>query len=32
MIELRYVELESWYRKLGFQTVAWQWMGEKKLS
>lgn len=32
MIELRYVELESWYRKLGFQTVAWQWMGEKDLS
>lgn len=31
MIELRYVELERWYRKLGFQTVAWQWMGEKSL-
>lgn len=31
MIELRYVELERWYRKLGFQTVAWQWMGEKVL-
>lgn len=32
LIELRYVELESWYRKLGFQTVAWQWMGEKDLG
>lgn len=31
LIELRYVELESWYRKLGFQTVARQWMGEKDL-
>lgn len=31
MIELRYVELESWYRKLNFQTVAHQWMGEKML-
>lgn len=32
LVELRYVELESWYRKLGFQTVAWQWMGEKDLQ
>lgn len=31
MIELRYVELESWYRKLGFQTTRRQWMGEKVL-
>lgn len=32
MIELRYTWLDKWYGKLGFQTVARQWMGEKKLS
>ena len=32
LIELRYVWLEKWYGKRGFQTVARQWMGEKKLS
>ena len=31
LIELRYVWLEKWYGKLGFQTVARQWMGEKML-
>ena len=31
LIELRYVWLESWYRKLGFQTTRRQWMGEKVL-
>lgn len=31
LIELRYVWLESWYGKLGFRTVAHQWMGEKVL-
>lgn len=30
-IELRYTWLESWYGKLGFRTVAHQWMGEKSL-
>lgn len=30
-IELRYTWLESWYGKLGFETVSRQWMGEKKL-
>ncbi len=32
LIELRYVWLENWYKKLGFQTVAQQWMGEKSLT
>lgn len=31
LIELRYTWLEDWYGKLGFQTVARQWMGEKAL-
>ncbi len=31
LIELRYVWLDKWYDKLGFQTVAHQWMGEKTL-
>lgn len=31
LIELRYVWLEKWYSKLGFQTVRRQWMGEKEL-
>lgn len=30
-VELRYVYLEEWYRKLGFETVSHQWMGEKTL-
>ena len=32
MIELRYVELVNWYRKLGFHIVAEQWMGEKRIK
>lgn len=31
LVELRYTWLESWYGKLGFQTVSRQWMGEKSL-
>lgn len=31
LIELRYVWLDKWYSKLGFQTKYWQWMGEKTL-
>ncbi|MFA6729688.1 MAG: GNAT family N-acetyltransferase [Eubacteriales bacterium] len=30
-IELRYVELVDWYKKIGFVPVAYQWMGEKAL-
>lgn len=31
LVELRYTWLESWYGKLGFRTVAHQWMGGKVL-
>ncbi len=31
-IELRYVEIVDWYRKIGFQPTQLQWMGEKKLN
>lgn len=31
-VELRYVYLEEWYRKIGFETVSHQWMGEKVLN
>lgn len=30
-IELRYVELVEWYKKIGFYTTGKQWMGEKCL-
>ncbi len=29
--EALYIELEEWYRAIGFETVSRQWMGEKKL-
>lgn len=32
LIELRYVWLTGWYGKLGFQTAAKQWMGEKSYN
>lgn len=30
-IELRYVEIVNWYRKIGFKPTRLQWMGEKSL-
>jgi ribosomal protein S18 acetylase RimI-like enzyme len=30
-VELRYVEIVDWYKKLGFYVVAEQWMGEKRI-
>lgn len=29
--EALYIELEEWYRAIGFETISRQWMGEKKL-
>ena len=31
-IELRYVEIVNWYRKIGFQATQLQWMGEKEIK
>lgn len=31
-VELRYVELVEWYKKIGFIVTRHQWMGEKKIS
>lgn len=30
-IELRYVHLVDWYKKIGFEVIRHQWMGEKKI-
>ena len=30
-IELRYVELVEWYKRVGFRVIRHQWMGEKQL-
>ena len=31
-VELRYVELVNWYRRIGFTVTRRQWMGEKALA
>jgi len=31
-IELRYVEIVDWYRKIGFESTHFQWMGEKEIT
>lgn len=28
-IELRYVRIVDWYRRMGFEVTGWQWMGER---
>lgn len=30
-VELRYVELVNWYRRIGFTVTRRQWMGERRL-